>query len=96
MATYQNGFDSFITQFKDPRDGNTYNAVALDTDDYYYLVNIDSLLMSERRNSIQAEIVDAEDVGEDVADVESYDDSSIDHDNIADDSFDEDTDDLED
>ena len=56
--TYVDGFNGLVIDFTDPRNHETYKTVPLDTDEFYYLVRIDSLL---KTNSLKEE--DIEDKG---------------------------------
>lgn len=51
--TYKDGFDGYVIDFTDPRDQQTYKAVPLETEEFYYLVNIEAILKSSSFSEIE-------------------------------------------
>lgn len=42
--TYKDGFNGLVMDFTDPRDQHVFKAVPIETDEFYYLINIESIL----------------------------------------------------
>lgn len=83
--TYKDGFDGLVMDFTDPRDQNVFKAVPLETDEYYYLVNIESVLkastLGDEEDELPVEekgaLIDAVLFGEDMDDEEEVSDEEI-------------------
>lgn len=66
--TFKEGFAGQIIEFKDPRNADIFKAVELETDEFFYLVNVEELL---KTSSIEgfAEEIEREDRLEEIAEL---------------------------
>lgn len=93
-STYPNGFSAHATEFLDPRDGKSYWAVQMETDESIFLITLDTFnKKSQVVHTVTAEDDDEDDDDGGVDDLDSIDDKDID---VEDDDLDEDEDDSED